>query len=302
VRSETPGTQLASASAESLTSHLHPTSTPLSHTSSPVSLRFHCAHRPSVTYPRVHRRALPVVLSSVHAPGAPANAAYCCQAVTARSPLTLSIVCSVPHTSLAHAPAVHRFPSRAACLCAAPAALEHRLLALHGDDADALLGFGKCELVRPSALSHAARSVLTTSTDARNKAAQLAFLQAMIIELCFYTPSAPASVQGVAPHAALPDTLSTALVVLKPPYFVSVREHLDARAHGPQALAQVLHPSRAFLRRAAPRSPRHCARARTRSLGASSACGSRRRAAYARRRFCLTSAPSAVVHAGTAPA
>jgi hypothetical protein len=109
-------------------------------------------------------------------------------------------------------------------------------------------------------LSHAARSVLTTPTDARDKAAQLAFLQALIIELGFYTPSAPAPApapvptptpaQGTAPLAALPDTLSAARAALKARAFVSVREYLDARAHGPQALAQVLHPSRASLRRA----------------------------------------------------
>jgi hypothetical protein len=123
-------------------------------------------------------------------------------------------------------------------------------------------------------------SFLTSPAKAQSKSAQLAFLQALIIELGLYRPlvgpptppssPGPANARAPPPLVSMPLTLTSARAVLKARAFVSVVDYLSARAQGPDALAAVLYPSRSALRRAlaGPEGrERRCTKARVKESG-----------------------------------
>lgn len=92
-----------------------------------------------------------------------------------------------------------------------------------------------------------------------NKAAHLALLQALIIELGFFT--ALSKDESTSPRAAsptpstassfdisdLPHSMRAAKSFIKANVFLNVREYIEVRAQGQEALQSVLHPSRRAL-------------------------------------------------------
>jgi hypothetical protein len=97
-----------------------------------------------------------------------------------------------------------------------------------------------------------------------HKAAHLALLQALIIELGFFTstqskedakgdsllrgPSpTPSSTSSTFDLSDLPDSMRAAKSFIKANVFLNVREYIAVRAQGQEALQRVLHPNRRSL-------------------------------------------------------
>jgi len=96
-----------------------------------------------------------------------------------------------------------------------------------------------------------------------NKAAHLALLQALIIELGFFTPlptsekstettegqssPTPSSPTSAFSLSDLPHSMTAAKSFIKSHVFLNVRDYMAVRAQGQEALQSVLHPSRRSL-------------------------------------------------------
>ena len=97
-----------------------------------------------------------------------------------------------------------------------------------------------------------------------NKAAHLALLQALIIELGFFTPlptsekstettegqsspTTPSSPTSAFSLSDLPHSMTAAKSFIKSHVFLNVRDYMAVRAQGQEALQSVLHPSRRSL-------------------------------------------------------
>jgi len=99
------------------------------------------------------------------------------------------------------------------------------------------------------------------SNPMEHKAAHLALLQALIIELGFFTskedPKGDSPLRGPSPTPSstssmfdlsdLPDSMRAAKSFIKANVFLNVREYIAVRAQGQEALQRVLHPNRRSL-------------------------------------------------------
>ena len=87
-----------------------------------------------------------------------------------------------------------------------------------------------------------------------HKAANLALLQALIIELGFFNPPNGADSRSDSGRStptfelsAIPQSMRAARSFIKSHVFLNVRDYLVLRAQGQEALQNVLHPSRKSL-------------------------------------------------------
>lgn len=89
---------------------------------------------------------------------------------------------------------------------------------------------------------------LSSSSDDTNKKSNLTLLQALIVELgvCSATSSS-GSEQSFYHLPSLPRTIRAAKALLKSNVFLNVRDYLDQRDNGLDALRKVMHPSRKAL-------------------------------------------------------
>ena len=90
--------------------------------------------------------------------------------------------------------------------------------------------------------------VLSASTPAEKAKSNLTFLQALILELGLLSaPVASESAQPFYQLPSLPRSLKAAKALLKSNVFLNVRDYLDVRHKGLDALRNVMHPSRKAL-------------------------------------------------------
>ncbi|KAI0086303.1 hypothetical protein BDY19DRAFT_895006 [Irpex rosettiformis] len=87
--------------------------------------------------------------------------------------------------------------------------------------------------------------ILSASTPAEKAKSNLTFLQALIVELGLL--SAPQTSQPFYQLPSLPRSLKAAKALLKSNVFLNVRDYLDVRHKGLDALRNVMHPSRKAL-------------------------------------------------------
>ena len=92
------------------------------------------------------------------------------------------------------------------------------------------------------------------SNPLEHKAANLALLQALIIELGFFNPTNGADSKSVSGRSTpsfelsdIPRSMTAAKSFIKSHVFLNVRDYLALRAQGQEALQNVLHPSRRSL-------------------------------------------------------
>lgn len=123
-----------------------------------------------------------------------------------------------------------------------------------GDDNDSIFGGGGSELsstVYDKAV-HYINHFLSNPLD--HKAANLALLQALIIELGFFHP--PDALESASDSGRstpsfelsdIPQSMRAARAFIKSHVFMNVRDYLTLRAQGQKALQNVLHPSRKSL-------------------------------------------------------
>ena len=95
-------------------------------------------------------------------------------------------------------------------------------------------------------------SFLSESLD--HKAADLALLQALIIELGFFNPPNGTECKSNSGRSTpsfdisdIPQSMRAAKLFIKSHVFLNVRDYLALRAQGQEALQNVLHPSRKSL-------------------------------------------------------
>lgn len=115
--------------------------------------------------------------------------------------------------------------------------------------------FSLCHPLWDKRLSNAVWFVASFLSDPHDhKAADLALLQALIIELGFFNPSNRSDSRSdsgrLTPSFELsdiPQSMRAARAFIKSHVFVNVRDYLALRAQGQEALQNVLHPSRKSL-------------------------------------------------------
>jgi len=123
-----------------------------------------------------------------------------------------------------------------------------------GDDSDSVCGDRRSELssaVYDKAV-HYINCFLSSPLD--HKAANLALLQALIIELGFFNPSNGTDCESDSGRSTpsfdisdIPQSMRAAKSFIKSHVFLNVRDYLALRAQGQEALQNVLHPSRKSL-------------------------------------------------------
>jgi len=123
-----------------------------------------------------------------------------------------------------------------------------------GDDTDSVFGDGGTELssnIYDKAV-HYINCFLSNPLD--HKAANLALLQALIIELGFFNPPDGSDLRSDSGRSTpsfeltdIPQSMRAARAFIKSHVFLNVRDYLELRAQGQQALQNVLHPSRKSL-------------------------------------------------------
>jgi len=108
-------------------------------------------------------------------------------------------------------------------------------------------GFSTDEVGEPSMYEEAVRYITTFLQNPSaygESSSRLTLLQSLIIELGLSTSSLPAS-------------LTSAKAVIKSQVFVNIREYLAVRDQGPDAVKQVLYPSRSALIKSIKKQPRN---------------------------------------------
>jgi len=123
-----------------------------------------------------------------------------------------------------------------------------------GDDNDSIFGDGRSQsssAVYDKAV-HYINCFLSNPLD--HKAADLALLQALIIELGFFNPPNGSDSRSDSGRSTpsfelsdIPQSMRAARAFIKSHVFVNVRDYLALRAQGQEALQNALHPSRKSL-------------------------------------------------------
>lgn len=88
---------------------------------------------------------------------------------------------------------------------------------------------------------------LSSSSDETAKKSNLTLLQALIVELGICAASPSGSEQSFYHLPSLPRTIRAAKALLKSNVFLNVRDYLEQRNNGLDALRKVMHPSRKAL-------------------------------------------------------
>lgn len=93
-----------------------------------------------------------------------------------------------------------------------------------------------------------ARSFLSLPSEESKKKSDLTFLQALIVELGLCSPASSSGHEQSFYHLqSLPRSIRAAKDLLKSNVFLNVRDYLDQRNKGLDALRSVMHPSRKAL-------------------------------------------------------
>lgn len=114
--------------------------------------------------------------------------------------------------------------------------------------------FSPRRVKRSSNVTHPLRVFSFLSNPLNHKAANLALLQALIIELGFFNPPNGSDSRSDSGRSTpsfelsdIPQSMRAARAFIKSHVFVNVRDYLALRAKGQEALQNVLHPSRKSL-------------------------------------------------------
>ena len=91
------------------------------------------------------------------------------------------------------------------------------------------------------------RRFLSSSSEGAKAQPNLTFLQALIVELGLCSATSSSTEQSFCHLPSLPRSIRAAKALLKSSVFLNIRDYLDQRNKGLDALRSVMHPSRKAL-------------------------------------------------------